>query len=307
MRAVQWDGNDDRKLPLLPPTWIGGKDFLELGYDAATRARSAVRDPLVQEGVRRTKRLYAKGALYKGLHKVPYRLLDDTNHDYDIIVYLQNKLNKKGNQAKTCVSVRHCEDREALSAGIRLGKLMKKTYTCRNDTGDEGKMYCVGVRNPGMDDEFEDSIEYKSGNGGRYQHEIRTCIDEYGGRIKQFYNDVFDPIVGSIYEAEKLRKVIRPPYMKNCPAATAVISNQLINSSHVDLDNSYSVTTWVGEEKDESAYFLLPHCSIDGSSGIVIPLRTGTSILWDGRKVHHCTGSSGYKGDFFGIFWSACR
>jgi hypothetical protein len=70
-----------------------------------------------------------------------------------------------------------------------------------------------------------------------------------------------------------------------------VISTNLGNSSHYDLDASRSFSLWSEDEPGNATnwYFVMPNCSVDGSSGVLIRLFHGAAISWDGRVIRHCT------------------
>jgi hypothetical protein len=73
----------------------------------------------------------------------------------------------------------------------------------------------------------------------------------------------------------------------------------LVIEPHVYLDCSKCLSIWTVEPGKELKtggwYFVLPYltCKVDGKifSGIVVKLRHGTGIEWDGWYIFHCSAS----------------
>lgn len=118
----------------------------------------------------------------------------------------------------------------------------------------------------------------------------------------------FRRVVAKITKKTNLRSVPRvwgPKYRKrrqdtqNLWTAFLVVSKNLGNESHTDLDFSKSVAIW--HERDsrkhsKNWYFLLPHVQLQKEDGsgyfskpVAIELSHGTVIDWDGRLIRHCT------------------
>ena len=107
-----------------------------------------------------------------------------------------------------------------------------------------------------------------------------------------------------------MKEKCRHGYMNNtCFVSSIVQSQDLINAAHIDInDKSESISTWtekcVGTAKDW--YFVMPNTTRDGKSAIIIALRHGVTIKWDGRSIMHCStvniigGSNHVYGTYFG-------
>ena len=70
--------------------------------------------------------------------------------------------------------------------------------------------------------------------------------------------------------------------------SSIVQSVDLLNAAHVDYnDNGCSISTWTENHIGCATgwYFIMPNVTTDGSKGIVIALRHGVSISWDGSKI----------------------
>ena len=87
-----------------------------------------------------------------------------------------------------------------------------------------------------------------------------------------------------------------------------VQSRDLINTAHYDVDDTcVSLATWTEKRigMANNWYFIMPNITIDGTKGIVVKLRHGTTIRWDGRSIFHCStvGSLGYNNNVYGTFY----
>lgn len=90
--------------------------------------------------------------------------------------------------------------------------------------------------------------------------------------------------------------------------SSIIQSRNLINAAHIDnTDSSPSISTWTEPTIDSCSewYFILPNTTRDGKKAILIALRHGVSIRWDGRKLFHCsTVSNGYcGGNVYGTYF----
>ena len=78
--------------------------------------------------------------------------------------------------------------------------------------------------------------------------------------------------------------------------SSIVQSEDLINAAHNDIaDTTVSIATWIELEIGIASdwYFIMPNTTRGGSRGIVITLRHGTTIRWDGSKLFHCSSVVG--------------
>ena len=90
--------------------------------------------------------------------------------------------------------------------------------------------------------------------------------------------------------------------------SSIVQSVDLLNAAHVDYnDNVCSISTWTENHIGCATgwYFIMPNVTTDGSKGIVIALRHGVSISWDGSKIFHCSsiGNTGADNHVYGTFF----
>ena len=80
--------------------------------------------------------------------------------------------------------------------------------------------------------------------------------------------------------------------MIDCFVSSIVVSCNLNNSSHVDVnDNSRTILTWVcSNVSDENEwYFILPNVTRDNGKAIVIKIEHGLTIEFDSTKIIHCS------------------
>ena len=89
--------------------------------------------------------------------------------------------------------------------------------------------------------------------------------------------------------------------------SSIVQSEDLVNTAHLDVDDgTESIATWTELEMGKSRewYFLMPNVMRDKKS-IVIRLRHGVTIKWDGRKIFHCStvGSTGDNNHVYGTYF----
>ena len=74
--------------------------------------------------------------------------------------------------------------------------------------------------------------------------------------------------------------------------SSIIQSRNLSNAAHIDPEDlGLSISTFT-ESRIGSArewYFVFPNSTRDGKKAIVIALRHGVSIRWDGRKLFHCS------------------
>jgi hypothetical protein len=257
------------------------------------------------------KRKYLEGALMRELPGAGYYRIDAMKGRavLDIDIMREKALDRMiGRRNFYCD---HIYDREILDASLQFAVSMKKGRPVRED-GSFGCMYGAGVRFPGRSPEETNEYEFKSCSLAKREITLsneklsrRKLLSGPLGRDLSLFLDAKVPeVMGSIRYAEKLRKTVRPEYMTECPAATCIVSWNLVNPMHIDLDHSMSVVYWVGDEQ-EDCYFVLPNVVVGGREGVVVKVRPGTLIGWDGRTTFHCTACKEYKGDCYGVFFAS--
>ena len=84
----------------------------------------------------------------------------------------------------------------------------------------------------------------------------------------------------------------------------------MINATHTypeDSCQSISIFTESRIGPLREWYFIFPNSTRDGEKAILIALRHGVSIMWDGKKLFHCstalneTSCDNVYGTYFGI------
>ena len=76
--------------------------------------------------------------------------------------------------------------------------------------------------------------------------------------------------------------------------SSIVVSCNLINSSHVDVDDeTKTLLTWFSLSSDDTDiwYFVLPTITRDGTRAIIIKIVPGLTLEFDSTKIRHCSTS----------------
>lgn len=175
---------------------------------------------------------------------------------------------------------------------------MEKEKTSRRTKNDLGVMYIVGNGQKG------------DGSNGCYKltnksESIKSDISNITLHAEKYYNSI-----GLASNVNETRTKCCHEKMRSGEffVSSIIKSRDLINAAHYGVnDTCVSIATWtekkVGMAKDW--YFILPNTTFDGEKGIVIPLRHGVTIRWDGRRVYHCltVGSLGEKNSVYGTYF----
>ena len=157
-----------------------------------------------------------------------------------------------------------------------------KKSKARCHSGDKGSMYAFGYHNSKYGDYISMRDEHK--NTREYCIEMRRMLETY-----------FHVEIENIISADRRQGRIPSINMggRHGISSYCLISKDLINSAHFDLDTSVGISVFM-EEKDGVAkewYFVLPNTTVKGSTkAIIIKLFKGCAISWDGRDIFHCTG-----------------
>ena len=310
--CVQFSQSDGRT-PLIPPSHniqagIYWKDAEGNNERSLVALRSEYRRWYADSKKRRK---YLEGALIRELPGTGYYTIDP--RDGDVVLDMEIMREKFGGLLVGRRNFYCCTigETEILDGALRFATSMAKSGAVRDDDGSEGRMLAAGVRYPShamgtKDYEFVSCVLGKRETELSEEKVLRRELlsGPLGKRLSLCLNEKMPEVMASIRVAEQKRKVARPDYMKDCPAATCIVSRNLVNAMHTDLDHSMSVVFWVGDEQD-SCYFVLPNVSLGVYQGVVVRVRPGTLIGWDGRTVLHCTACSGYQGDCYGIFFAS--
>ncbi|CAJ1933498.1 unnamed protein product [Cylindrotheca closterium] len=175
---------------------------------------------------------------------------------------------------------------------LRLGRLTGKHATGEvrtNRHGECGAMWAVGLRN-------SNGEEYISSNVDR----IRMVRQAFTEALWSYAKQVDDNgnmlhVLKQISESQTSMAVNgRFGIAKATGLCTVAVSQNLCNSPHYDLDLSKSLAVFVSEPVSNGLLlgkhcFVFPNVEINGVKGLVIDLREGAMIEWDGRFDFHCS------------------
>jgi hypothetical protein len=247
------------------------------------------------------KRKFVVGATYEklfaGFCEIDHQVDGDVNIEVD----------DTSSGTRTVIKIRSAAAHsDLLSSIVELGDTMPRTGNCRRKVGDVGDMFGLGYRSKRTQTIYVQTANKKTAAA---MAAVSSGVAAY---MTENYNDVLD----SILLAEKNGVEVAPPLAAmggdGGPGGTIMISRDLGNSSHFDTaDRSHSFAIWV-ERHDGRAgnwYFILPNLSINGSDGVVIKLRHGVAISWDGRIIRHCSSVTtvGEDNHVYGCMFGSCR
>ena len=157
-----------------------------------------------------------------------------------------------------------------------------KDSQARCDSGDMGVMYAYGYHNAKYGDYI--SMKDKNSPTREYCIEMRRLLDYY------FSNEIKD-----IINADRQQGKIPSMNMggKYGISSYCLVSKDLVNSAHYDLDTSMGISVFREEIESKAVgwYFVLPNTSMKSSKkATIIKLFNGCAISWAGREIFHCTG-----------------
>lgn len=276
LQAVQIADSDD--IPnLLPPDVLPGVTY-DMPLDEAKSLSSFQKK---EPPSNKRKRGFVFGALYRNLFPGYYEVDHLLMGDVDLVV----KLLDTGHT--TVIKVRSALDESSLLRWIvELGESMPKTGSCRKGVGDVGTMYALGYRSK------TDHVYYKQTKDSR----TAKAMTEVCNRVTPFMRKHYPDILDGIQKEDKKRAGHVTPLTemggKDGPGGTISLSRNLGNSSHFDYaDKSMSFAIWAELKKGlaDNWYMIYPNMSINGSAGVVVKLRHGVAISWDGTLIRHCT------------------
>lgn len=287
----------NNKSPLLPPNmfrYIDGRTNFKV--NDAHEARRIYRKYSSFNSNRNNKRKYVNGALYSSLFDNHVDFIDPIPGGRIILKVSIQDTNDVSDVIITCsVDIKDKYLTSLNDLGVALSNMGDNT--CRNKLHDVGKMNIVGYGKKG------------NGSSGVYHLTnknkiIEKAIEKVASLSKKYYSkiDYCDDI-------ESMREVTANSLIHcNSFVSSIVQSEDLVNAAHYDVaDTTVSIATWteldIGIASDW--YFIMPNTTRDGSRGIVINLRHGTTIRWDGRKIFHCSsvGDIGKHNHVYGTFY----
>jgi superfamily II DNA helicase RecQ len=307
--AVTQIGCDDLLSPLLPPSYcqqspdlgqdpnhvVGNRQhrISHVTYTNKSEAHSMYNFLRNEKKSCNTKRLYVYGFLYKtlfsGYHEIDPR-----------VCKCVLEVNVSGQSLPTKVFITHTMESLLLDSVVCLGRALPKKGNGRVDRGDVGDIFGLGIR------DAQRKIIYKPTEG--LHKEITKVSSLFGPWLEKKLPGVSTNIADA--EKKKQQKLCAP--MIHGPGSSIMMSRNLGNASHLDVnDKSYSVTIWAEEKKDlaENWFYVMPNVKYNGSLGVVVRLSHGTVIAWDGRLIRHCTTVTnvGTDNNVFGCMFGSCR
>lgn len=248
----------------------------------------------------RRHRKFVFGAIYKSLFP-GYYLIDPSVADFDLSVSVSNNTTSPI-KVKMVTPDDGMGRHNLLLAALSLGRSLSGPGNARGPrVGDIGAMHAIG---------------YKSAS----TRETYKMTDEVGSKVKQLSglmrnwmeDNLSDVLLRMVNTDKELGVASTLPFMSSGPGSRMMVSVNLGNSPHYDTgDMSESVGLWIEERPNESNnwFFILPNVSHEGSAGVVIKLRHGVVISWDGREIYHCTSKTdlGSNNKTYGCMWGCSR
>jgi hypothetical protein len=241
----------------------------------------------------RTKRKYVFGSFHQ--HLFPgFHLID--GHESSRLVI---KLAEGG---VSNVLITFCGDATVVEAVNNLGKsLLPQKGNCANSRqGDLGDMFAFGIRNSST------GVEYVTSKGKE------PVLLEASRKVADFAESVMPEVLVDIQTADERKGAPQPAYIDARVGKSTIISRDYGNATHNDYNDaslSCSIFTELMTGDAQNWMFVLPHCSYNGSKGVVIKLYSGTTLAWDGRLIRHNTSVTALHADnhTFGLMYGSCR
>jgi hypothetical protein len=233
-----------------------------------------------QDASRRRKRGFVFGALYQNLFAGHFEVDHQSMGDVDILVQ------DVKTRTSSLMKIRSlAADSDLMNLIVDLGESMPRKGTCRRNVGDLGDMFALGYRSKAQ------GLIYNQTRNER----TKKVMTELTTRVVPFLQKHYQDVLRDIRMAEGAGAIV--PALEEMggvrgPGGSIMLSRNLGNSSHYDYsDRSNSCSIWAEKRlgKAKNWYFVLPNLSINGSKGVVVKLRHGVSISWDGRIIRHCS------------------
>jgi len=222
---------------------------------------------------------------------------------------------------RLCVAL--CTDDAAPAAVVELGQQLDKRCkggNCRKDGG--GSMWALGRRTIGSTIDHYRTAEEGANESlasrellQRVQSLLTATIMGFKGFLQ---GSLFHPLLFSLRSKERAHNVI--PARVLCGhegvTATCVVSRDLYNESHVDVNDDGGCVSIFGEERPGTAsnwYLCFPNMKICDRGrwyyGIRIALCHGAVVSWDGRVMKHFTSVTnvGTNNHVYSFFCGPCR
>jgi hypothetical protein len=296
LRPLEWNAFQidmtHPRAPFLPPDRLKNNKSENYYYsDSIEGARSAFREIHASQ-VHKKKRMYLDGCLFENMFDGGYQILDSDAGLVNIDLG-----NGKWTKARWRTDEATHPAIKSIQAFCTENIKGLRTGNCRQTTNERGMMTVFGYNKVGP---------YVSNNRIKTPGDIGMTAN----MASDFFKATFPQVVDDI--CEQTRNERRIDEMSKCIVSRFVVSKDLVNSSHIDVnDASPCLSTWV-EDVPETAknwFFVLPFVSIDGERAIVIRLKHGRTIHWDGRQIQHCSTVGKHEVDShcYGFFFGSSK
>ena len=290
--------DEDIRAPLQPPNICHSEDqsavagrMRVIEYPDMTKAREAYNKLRKKKMSAFRRRSFVYGFFHQRIFKGS-KILDSRHYDADLKVTCADG-------TTTMIYLRQLLDAETLDSLVKLGRCMPHTGNARRNSGDMGDMYGIGTRDHTADSTY---VLTK----GR-----ETEIRDASSRCMEWLEVNLTDVLADISRAERSKSIKSPSWMPKGPGSSIMLSKNLGNSSHYDLDGSVSVSFWVEDKPGVASnwFFVLPNVSFEGSDGVLIRLYHGAVVSWDGRYIRHCTSvtETGVANNTYGVMFGSCR
>ena len=209
---------------------------------------------------------------------------------------------------KTTIEIRLVFPDEGIGKDTLLSSIRSLGRSCRGPgnsrgfrVGDIGNMHALGVRSSKVQELFVGTYE-------RHKQIKRAST-----LMRHWMEDNMPSTLKDILDNDTGTASMKPlSFMPEGPGSRVILSVDLANAPHYDVnDVSKSVAVWVEEKpgQAENWYFVFPNISYEDKEGLVVRLRHGTAISWDGRKIFHCTSRTnpGPDNQVYGCMWAASK
>jgi hypothetical protein len=250
----------------------------------------------------RRKRKFVFGAIYQHFYPGFYEFDHAIMGDVDLVIYDMTTGTTGVMKIRSAAT-----DHDLMNAIVELGECMPQKGNCRNDVGDLGQMYALGYRSKIRGQVYVQQRKKST-------RDAMTAVCEHAVPfLKREYPDVLQDIQSAEKSGAKaLMPALDAMGGDDGPGGSIMLSRNLGNSSHFDSsDGSSSCSIWAETKlrRADSWYFVLPNLSFNGSKGIVIKLRHGVAISWDGRIIRHCSSvpDIGPDNNVYGCMFGSCR
>ena len=297
IQCFQYDLNND-KSPVLPPDnqechQRGSTNRLK--FDNIKEARDSYKNAMTLKSSKFTKRKYVRGGIHRNVFNDSSYFLDV--RDYGGSVNLCIDL---GDGMATIFKIRDLTmEIESMKEIKKFSEECNKDSKARQTSGDLGSMFAFGLHNRNVGDYIS-------------MKDMKMDITKYCQVSRKLLEKYFRSEVEEIISADRSQQIIPSNRLGGTDGISAycLVSRDLINAAHYDLDTSKSITVFNEKipGRAKNWFFILPNVvlkRIDQERAIVIQLFDGCTLCWDGRKVFHCTGTKeiGKDNHVYGSFW----